>query len=128
MMSAKEVCSRGRKVSEVISNSGMAFHLSFLLLGLVERFLTLGPCRTECACYRAKAGQSCFDVFDDLVGEDFGFGEVVEVGEGVVLEPEYIEAGFVTAGEFFVGVFAPTASGFFSASQVGLRLWRLPGR
>jgi hypothetical protein len=32
-----------------------------------------------------EADEAGFDVIDDLLGEDFGLGEIIEVGEAVVL-------------------------------------------
>ena len=52
-------------------------------------------------------------VFDDFFGEVGGFGEVVEVGEAVVLEPEKIEARLVPRREFGVLELAPASLGIF---------------
>ena len=57
----------------------------------------------------AEARQAGFEVVDDLCGQFLGFGEVVEVGEALVLEPEDVEAGLVASGDLFVGVAAPAA-------------------
>jgi len=46
--------------------------------------------------------QGGFEVFDDLLGENVGIGEIVGVFEAFVAEPEDVEAGFVAVDEFFV--------------------------
>ena len=48
--------------------------------------------------------QRRFQVFHDLLGDDIGIGEVVGGFEGVVLEPEDVEAGFIAADEFVIVV------------------------
>ena len=42
-----------------------------------------------------------FKVFEDFLGENVGFGEIVGAFEAFVFEPEDVEAGFVAAA-FFV--------------------------
>ena len=51
------------------------------------------------------------EVLDDVVGERFGFGEIVEVGEGFVLDPEDIEARLVTLQDFIDAELTPTSVG-----------------
>ena len=40
--------------------------------------------------------QRALEVFDDVIGERFGGGEIVEVGKGFVLDPEDVETRLVT--------------------------------
>jgi len=46
------------------------------------------------------------------LGDDVRIGKIGGVFEGVVFEPEYVEAGFVASNEFLVLVGTPTAVGF----------------
>ena len=57
----------------------------------------------------AKAGQAGFQVFYDLLRQLVGFRQIVEVGETLILQPEDIEAGFITGCQFLVGVPTPAA-------------------
>jgi hypothetical protein len=53
---------------------------------------------TQVICDLAELFESGFEVFDDLLGENIGIGEIVGFFEAFVSEPEDVEAGFVTAG------------------------------
>ena len=46
------------------------------------------------------------------MGDHVGVGKIGGVFEGVVFEPEDVEAGFVAGDEFVVGVGTPAAVGF----------------
>lgn len=48
--------------------------------------------------------QCSFEIFHDLQGDNVGIGEVIRCFEGFVLEPEYVEAGFIAAHEFVIVV------------------------
>lgn len=50
----------------------------------------------------AEAGKARFQVLDDLLGQLVRFGQVVQVGEALVLEPEQIEAGLVAGDQLVV--------------------------
>ena len=52
-----------------------------------------------------------FEVVDDFLGDDVGVGKIGGVFEGVVFEPEDVEAGFVAGDEFVVVIGAPAAIG-----------------
>ena len=56
--------------------------------------------------------QNCFEVVDDFLGDDVGIGEIGGVFEGIVFEPEDVEAGFVAGNEFVVVVCAPASIWF----------------
>ena len=49
------------------------------------------------------------EVFDDVGGEGVGIREVIEVGEGLVLDPEIVKAGLVALEEELHGEAAPAA-------------------
>jgi len=49
----------------------------------------------------AELFESGFEVVDDFLGENVGFGKIVGVFEPFVSEPENVETGFVAADEFF---------------------------
>jgi hypothetical protein len=72
-----------------------------------------------------KAFQAGFDVLDDLGGEDVGVGEVVQICEAFVFQPEYVEVGLVAGDDLLVGEFSPSAfrggfrPGFFAVVPVG---------
>ena len=48
-----------------------------------------------------------FEVFDDLLGENIGIGEVVGFFEAFIPEPEDVEAGLVAVVQILVVVRAP---------------------
>ena len=64
-----------------------------------------------CFCNRelfAKSGENGaevveagFDVFDNLFGEIFWIGQVIEIGEAFVFQPEDVQAGFVRSACLF---------------------------
>jgi hypothetical protein len=56
--------------------------------------LLIRPLPRHCA----EVAQRGFDGFGDFFGEEVGGGEVGEVVEAFVFEPEEIEAGFVAGG------------------------------
>ena len=70
-----------------------------------------------------EAFQGRLDVFDDVGGENVGIGQVVEVGQGFVFEPEDVEVGFVAGDDVGVGVLRQRPSGFCS-DQVSCQRWR----
>jgi hypothetical protein len=53
-----------------------------------------------------------FEVIDDFLGDDVGVGKVGRVFEGVIFEPEDVEAGFVSGNELAIVIGSPTAIGF----------------
>lgn len=53
------------------------------------------------------------DVFDDALREYFRLGEIIEVGEAVVFQPEEVEAGLVACGQLSVRELPPAAGGIF---------------
>ena len=57
--------------------------------------------------------QSRLQALDDLFGQLLRLGQVVEVGEAVVLQPEEVEAGFVAGGQLGVGELPPAAGRIF---------------
>ena len=67
-----------------------------------------------------KAVQTRFKVFDDLLGQFFGFRQIIEIGEAFVLEPEYIQTSLITRDQLLVAEFTPTAFGV-KCVVVGLR-------
>ncbi len=56
-----------------------------------------------------EAVQGALQVFDDLIGQDVRRGEAVEVGEGLVLDPENVQALLVPFPDL-VGVIAAPSS------------------
>jgi hypothetical protein len=75
----------------------------------------------------AEAGETGFEVFDDFFGQSVRLGQVVEIGQTLVFQPENIKARFVACGQFVIGEFTEAPVGIFSASQVALRLCRFLG-
>ena len=67
------------------------------------------PCLLQIGEHFAEAVEASFQVFDDLFGKVVGPGQVVQVRQALVLEPEYVEAGLVAGRQFFAVVTAPTA-------------------
>jgi len=53
---------------------------------------------------RLELLQCSAEVFDDFGGDDGGVGEVVGVLQGIVLEPEDVEAGLVAGDQLVVVV------------------------
>ena len=58
-----------------------------------------------------KALQGALEIFDDVVGKRFGIGEIVEVGEGFVLDPEDVETRLVTLQYLIDAKSTPTTVG-----------------
>ena len=58
------------------------------------------------------------EVVDDFGGDEVGAGEVVEVLEAVVFEPEDVEVEFVARAEIFVAE-AAEAFGFSAGALAG---------
>ena len=64
----------------------------------------------QCGLEFGEALQSTLEVFDDIRGENVGGGEVVQIGERLVLDPEEIEAGLVPGQDVLLHIeAAPTA-------------------
>ena len=57
-----------------------------------------------------EALQCALEIFDDIRGEDVGGGEVIQIGEGLVLDPEQIEAGLVPGENVLLHVEAAPAA------------------
>lgn len=74
-----------------------------------------------------KAVKTGFQVLDDLFCQFIGFRKIVEVGKALVLEPENIEAGFVTGEQFLIGVLAPAAIRMLVSMPAGIPTSRLYG-
>lgn len=51
--------------------------------------------------------QGGFDVLDDVLGQQIGVGQVVQVGQAFVFEPEDIQIGLVAGSDFRVAEPAP---------------------
>jgi len=66
----------------------------------------------EIVRYQPELFERCFEVVDDFLGDDVGVGKIGGVFEGVVFEPEDVEAGFVAGDQLVIIVGAPTAVGF----------------
>ena len=56
-----------------------------------------------------KALQCALEVFDDVVSQHVGRGQAVQIGKGLVLDPENIEAGLVPRKDVGNIKFAPAA-------------------
>lgn len=67
------------------------------------------PALVQTCQHRPKTTQPRLQVLNDLLGQLIRLRQIIEVGETFVLEPEDIETGFITAHEFFVGIFTPAA-------------------
>ena len=48
-------------------------------------------------------------IFHNILRKDIGIGEIIQVCQRFIFDPENIQTGFVPSGDFFVSVFAPTA-------------------
>ena len=59
----------------------------------------------QCLLHRPELFQGGFEALHDLGGEEGGSREVVAVFEGIVLEPEDVEVGFVAGDDLGVGEF-----------------------
>ena len=59
----------------------------------------------------SKSVKSGFQILDDLLGKLVWLGQVVQIHQTLVLEPQDIEAGLVTGRQFLVAVAAPAALG-----------------
>jgi hypothetical protein len=58
-----------------------------------------------------KTLDTCFEVFDDLFSKHIRIGEVVQICQAFVSDPEDVQAGFVTGDDVFIGEFSPSAVG-----------------
>jgi len=58
-----------------------------------------------------KTLNTCFKVFDDLFSKYIRIGEVVQVCQAFVSDPEDVQAGFVPGDDVFIGNFTPSAVG-----------------
>ncbi|MGJ0485563.1 MAG: hypothetical protein ACR65R_13695 [Methylomicrobium sp.] len=58
-----------------------------------------------------KTSQPRFDIVDDLCRNIVRLGQIVEVGQRFILQPENIQAGFVAGQDLLIGKFAPAAFG-----------------
>lgn len=56
-----------------------------------------------------EAVQPGFKIFNDLQRQDIRLGQVVQIGEALVLQPEDIQTGLVTRDDLLIAVFAPAA-------------------
>lgn len=65
----------------------------------------------------SKALHRLFKVLKNFCGEHVGVGQIVEISEGFVLDPENIEAGFVAGQDFVDAV----------AAEAAFRILRRPG-
>ena len=74
-----------------------------------------------------EAVQPRLEVLDDLFGQFIRFGQVIQIGEALVFQPENIQAGFVARNDLIIAELAPAAFGVLCSCQVSLRLWRLAG-
>ena len=66
-----------------------------------------------------KALQCALEVFDDIVSQHVGRGQVVQIGKGLVLDPEDIEAGLVPREDVGNIEFAPAAIRVIFAPRFG---------
>lgn len=66
-----------------------------------------------------KALQCALEVFDDVVSQHVGRGQVVQIGKGLVLDPEDIEAGLVPRKDVGNIEFAPAAIRVIFAPRFG---------
>ena len=57
-----------------------------------------------------EAIQRALEVFDDVRGENVRRGEIVQIGKGLVLDPENIKAGLVAGQNVFLNVKLPPAA------------------
>lgn len=62
--------------------------------------LNLG--RRQCGGHIAERGQGSFQMVDDLLLQQIGWGQLIKVVEAVVLQPEDIQAGFVTSYQLLI--------------------------
>ena len=58
-----------------------------------------------------KALKPSLQILDDLFGEFVRFGQVFQIDQALVLEPEEVEAGLVAGRQFLVAVAPPAALG-----------------
>lgn len=71
--------------------------------------------------------QASFDVINDFFGEDFRFGQVVEIGEAFVLEPKDVQAGLVACEYILERKLAPATFGILFRVPGFLALVAFPG-
>ena len=87
--------------SEVLIFSGNRLHSDGLLIQLL--------CLPQTREHLAKTIQAGFEVFDDLFSQIAGFGQVVQVGQALVPEPEDVQTRLVARYDLLIPVAAPTA-------------------
>lgn len=66
-----------------------------------------------------EALQCALEIFDDIIGQHVGRGQAVQIGKGLVLDPEDIEAGFVPCKDVRDIEFAPAAIRVILAPRFG---------
>lgn len=86
--------------------------LDFILFRLLD-FSNISHTLPQFSFQFLEALQCALEVFDDVVGEFVGRREVIEVGKGLILDPEDVEACLVALQDFFDFEFAETAFGIF---------------
>ena len=87
---------------------GRKLYFQMARLALLRPLVQL-PCLLQIGEHFAEAVEASSQVFDDLFGKVVGLGQVVQVRQALVLEPEYVGAGLVAGRQFFAVVTTPTA-------------------
>jgi len=55
----------------------------------------------------------CFQICDDIVGQDVRVGQIVKIRKAFIFKPCDIQAGFVAVYNLIISEFAPAAFGVF---------------
>ena len=70
--------------------------------------------------YLLKTFDTCFKVFDDLFSKHIRIGEVVQICQAFVSDPEDVQTLFVTGDDIFIGKFVPPAVGIIFQLPIGV--------